>query len=334
MAPSTDIVLFHYSFSPYARRVAWYLTLRRIPFSQCMQPPVLPREDLKALGLSYRRIPIVSIGRDIYYDTRLILQKLEERFPDGALGASTPELKGVERLLEKWTVDGGIFARASQLIPLEMPMLRDPSFVKDREDLTGRSWCLKDLERARPEAVVDIAAAYALLESTLLADGRDWILKTEKPSLADIEAVWPFHWLSAMKTALPPSVISAKKYPRVFAWVARFEGALASAKKTGTKPTTIDGAVALTQITGASFAEDDLGVDGADPSGLKAGQDIEFWPLDSGSRHRDRGRLVGLTPTEVVVEAQTKVGGKVVRIHVPRHGFRIVPVSGAVKAAL
>ena len=55
---------------------------------------------------------------------------------------------------------------------------------------------------------------------------------------------------------------------------------------------------------------------------------MEVWPTDTGSRHRDRGRLVGLTRSEVVLEVQSKVGGKVVRIHAPRHGFKVQPVGG------
>ena len=68
-----------------------------------IQPVYLPREDINALGVKYRRIPIMSIGRDIYCDTRLILHKLDEKFPSGALGACQPDQKAVEKLLESWT---------------------------------------------------------------------------------------------------------------------------------------------------------------------------------------------------------------------------------------
>lgn len=191
MAPHNDIILFHYPFSPFAKRVIWYLTLRGIDYAQCIQPVYLPREDINALGVKYRRIPIMSIGKDIYCDTRLILSKLEERFPSGALGASQPDERAVEKLLESWTIDGGIFARAAQLIPPEMPLLKDPKFRKDREDYTGRSWAQDSITAARPEALTHIRDAFEILEIGLLADGREWILKTEKPSLADIEGLSP-----------------------------------------------------------------------------------------------------------------------------------------------
>jgi glutathione S-transferase len=206
--PNNGIVLYHYSFSPYARRVIWYLALRGIDYAQCVrgtlhlrsvdgipaltnhnqvQPPVLPRPDVKALGISYRRIPLMSIGRDVYCDTRIILRKLEELFPKGAIGASQPEHEALQKLLEAWTIDGGIFNRASQLIPASMPLLNDPKFTKDRQDFSGRSWEKSKIEANRPEALAHIRNAFNLLETTLLSDDREWILKTEKPSLGDIE---------------------------------------------------------------------------------------------------------------------------------------------------
>ena len=152
-----------------------------------IQPPILPREDLNALGVAYRRIPVMSIGRDVYCDTRLIISKLEERFPEGTLGARQPEHKAVQALLEKWTIDGGVFARAAELIPTDMPLINDPKFVKDREEYSGRSWVQKDRVEKRAEALVDMREMFGFLETTLLADGREWILNTPKASLADIE---------------------------------------------------------------------------------------------------------------------------------------------------
>lgn len=152
-----------------------------------LQPNRLPRPTLEALNVAYRRIPLLSIGKDVYCDTRLILRKLEARFPEGKLGSSDPDHRIIERLLEKYTGDAGVFSRAATLLPAAV--FADPEFVKDREQLSGRkgAWDDKKLAAARPESVVHIRDAFELLETTLLADGRDWVFKTEKPSLGDIE---------------------------------------------------------------------------------------------------------------------------------------------------
>lgn len=151
---------------------------------------------MEALNVSYRRIPVLSIGKDIYCDTRLILKKLECQFPTHPLGASDPTQMAVERLLRRWTTDAGIFMRAATMIPSNSPMFQDPKFVKDREDFIGGvkgGWDSKKMESRRPEALVHLRDAFELLETTLLADGREWVFKTEKPSLGDIEG--KFVWL-------------------------------------------------------------------------------------------------------------------------------------------
>ncbi|KAF2430790.1 hypothetical protein EJ08DRAFT_633215 [Tothia fuscella] len=322
-----DIVLYHYTFSPYARRIVWYLQLRGIPYAQCLQPAILPRLDLEALNVNYRRIPILSIGRDFYCDTRLILRKLDSKFPPG-LSSDDPNLKALERLLERWTVDAGIFGRAVQLIPTDLPNMRDPKFHKDREAFSGRigGWDKEKMEKARPEAVVHIRDAFELMESTLLADGRDWVFKTEKPSMGDIEAVWPFHWLTDMPGALPDT-ISDRQFPKVFAWLDRFRNAVAQAKESGPKPVTLKGKDVVEYMKTAQLVESSGEIDVNDPLGLKAGDEVEVWPIETGFTHRDRGKLVTLTPNEVVVSKHTRHGNKEIHVHCQRWGFRVAKVE-------
>lgn len=93
----------------------------------------------------------------------------------------------MEKLLEKWVIDGGIFVRSSQLIPTNWPALRDPNFLADREDYLGISFSSSAISKKRPEALVHMRDAFEFLETGFLADGRQWILGTETPSLADIE---------------------------------------------------------------------------------------------------------------------------------------------------
>ena len=140
----------------------------------------------------------MSIGRDVYCDTRIILRKLEELFPNGRLGASSAEAKAIEKFLEIWAIESGVFVRASQLIPTSMPLLNDPKFTKDREDFSGRSWDKEQIASNRPEAVAAIRSGFKFLETTLLADGREWILKTKTPTLADIEGKQEVHRRSAV----------------------------------------------------------------------------------------------------------------------------------------
>ena len=140
-------------------------------------------------------------------------------------------------------------------------------------------------------------------------------------------AVWPFHWLAGVQGALPPTIISAKQYPRVFAWIDRFQKAVSTAKSSAPKPTTLKGADAVAQITQSAFSDPEGQVDENDPLSLKKGQDVEVWPIDSGFRHHDQGKLVALTTKEVVVTGRTKTS-KEIRVHFPRTNFRITANQG------
>ncbi|KAI9843300.1 MAG: hypothetical protein M1837_006515 [Sclerophora amabilis] len=276
----------------------------------------------------------MPIGRDIYLGSRLIIETLERKIPEGSLGVETADQKAVQKLLQRWIIDGGILSKLGQLIPVDSPMLKDQNFIKDREELTGRSWKKEEIQRMRPEAMAETRDLFDFMETTLLADGRHWILKTPKPSLADIEAIWPFQWIVEIKGALPPSLVSAKIYPKVYAWIGRFNAAISSAKSSAPKPRSLKGAEALKQIVSAGDNGPTLEIDGNDPFHLRMGQNIEVWPIDSGFNHHEQGRLLGLSKDEVVLEAQTKIGDKTVRVHAPRHGFRIRPATGGSGANL
>ena len=231
--------------------------------------------------------------------------------------------------MSNWVNDGGVFVRASQLIPSSLPLLKDPKFIKDRSALTGRSWSKEALDRAKPEALTEIRAAFTFLETGLLADGREWLLNTDRPSQVDLEAVWPIHWVLSMPGAIPDSVASAKTHPRVFAWVERFSAAVAQAKKS-VQVQKIKGDFAADKAWSSEYAEEsDSGVQEGDTSGLTVGTEVLVHPTDSGVLHKDRGSLVALSEREIVIEVSSGKG-KSVRVHTPRHGFRVVrAVDGA-----
>ena len=188
MAPSEDPILFLWAFSPWASKVVAYLALRKITHARCEQPITQPRPDLEALGVKYRRIPLLGIGRDIYCDTLLILETLEKLYPPSSqnpqISATNPSDKALEKLFEKWT-DMVVFKPAAAAIPTDMDLMKDEKFQKDREELWGRSWGKEAQDALRPKGLADLRADFDLLEE-LLGDGRQWLLGNEGPKLADI----------------------------------------------------------------------------------------------------------------------------------------------------
>jgi hypothetical protein len=242
----------------------------------------------------------------------------------------------MERLLSAYICDGGIFQEAARLLPLDLPLFKDPNYFKDRGDFSGKPITLEALKKIRPDALAEIAVGFDLFETTLLADGREWILKTEKPSLADIEGVWALHWVSGLKGALPADRFSAERYPRVYAWIKRFQEAVTAAKAKNGKPQTLKGEEAASVIEKSAWNEEEKTVDEGDPlvvaEGLKKGSVVAICPTDTGRSHKDVGKLLSLDKDEVVIEVETAKGERV-RLHAPRHGYKLRRYDGEKKGA-
>lgn len=129
-----------------------------------------------------------------------------------------------------------------------------------------------------------------------------------------------------LKGALPADLISAKQFPKVFAWIDRFNRALADAKAKAPKPTSLKGDAAAKRVLSAKFVGPEPRVNASDPLSLNNEQLVEVWPTDSGFRYRDQGALVGLADDEIVLAAESGV-----RLHFPRTGFRVAAVGGQSK---
>ncbi|KAI0446202.1 glutathione S-transferase [Xylaria telfairii] len=342
MASPSDlpIVLYHYHLSPFAKRVVWYLNLRKIPFSQCLQPRIMPRPDLNLLGVSYRRIPVLSIGRDVYLDTRLIFQKLEALYPasaahPGISGAGHAAHAALEQLISARTIDGQLFKSFVQCLP--PGTFSNPALLRDRAALNGvdvdkpgtvAPLAAEVVRRVRPEALAVAHRWVRWLEDGLLADGRAWILDSNAggagPSLADLEAVWVLHWVCGIPGSLPAEVLGAESAPKVSAWIERFTGAVKEAAREAPATPSLKGQDAAKLIAGSPFAEPEGEVRGdpvVDALGLQKGGAVKVWPTDYGFSHKDAGKLVAVDSKEFVIEAEGDFGS--VRIHAPRHGFTI-----------
>lgn len=84
MASNTPppVVLFGYDSSPFTQKVKLSLRLKQIPYTFITVPSMMPRPIIKdSFGVTYRKIPIMLIGRDLYCDTSIILEALEQTFP-------------------------------------------------------------------------------------------------------------------------------------------------------------------------------------------------------------------------------------------------------------
>lgn len=293
----------------------------------------MPRPDLSRLGVKYRRIPVLTIGRDVYLDTRHILTKLGELEPgkNARLSvAKTPEQKALQRLLQAFMIDSGLSRCFVQLIIYKTRGMMDPEFIKDRtEFMSGASFFPQEvLEATRADTIRRVKDGFEFLEQTLLSDGREWLLGTAGPTVGDIQMVWPLLWMERVPGARPEEWISEAKFPKVFAWMERFKSTAEKSVEELGQLTTLTGEEAAKLILSSEYHEADGNIDETDVlvqhQKLKKGQLVKMWPTDTGSNHKDLGELVGVTDKEVVIEAKAEDGGSV-RIHAQRHGFAVAP---------
>ncbi|KAF2856468.1 hypothetical protein T440DRAFT_524010 [Plenodomus tracheiphilus IPT5] len=327
--PSTEPpILFHYPQSIYSHRVLWYLWLRSIPYNECIQPPIMPRPILTSLSLPYRKIPLLAIGKDIYHDSRLIISKLEELYPNSALTPRTPVEVGVQRLFENWTIDGGIFGAAVKCMPYwnSNSLLQNKAFLDDRQTLMGgRRMSAESMEKGRAEGLAAMRVAFEMLEGTFLADGREWVLGGEGPTTADIDAVWPFEWVAwdkGMQGSLKDGGCGEEEFPRVYAWVRRFMEAVGRSKKDCEKPKRVNQEEVVQSIVGATSKPAETTFDPTNSQGLNKGDKVHVYPLDYGQSGKSTGILIGLSTNEIIIR-----NDKNLHLHFPRWNFTIKRIS-------
>jgi glutathione S-transferase len=347
MAYTEKPILFHYEGSIFSHKVLWYLWLRGIEYDECVrttcfnsfhrlttsqiQPAIMPRPDLELIDVGYRKVPIMAIGKDIYSDSRLIISKLETLFSDSPLTLSTPAEEGTRKLFENWTSEGGVFWNAVKLVPywVDGGLLSNKAFVDDREKLTGKRMTKEVIQAGRSDGAQHMQQAFDMMESTFLADGRDWVLGTKEPSLADIDAAWPFKWLlmePTMVGSLPSEHFTKERYPKLYTWVERFVAETEKKGKRLGQVTALDGKAMAERTFSASSSSDDVSFIDGDPLGLQKEDDVEVFPADYGQVGKSTGKLIGLTTHEVVI-----CNSKGLNLHFPRWNFSIKKVGSRSK---
>jgi hypothetical protein len=232
MALQQPIIAWDYAFAPNAQKSRLYLYLTKTPFSICEQPFVLPRPDLTALGITYRRVPVLSIGKDVFPDNASFLaamqellreegkgRQLRESIWDGACDAWGYVSVFIFSCLLWWKIRLGCelnvfandFVRSRGLTGTNESQNKqrsfwialaclDPDFLseelaKDRADLFP-VFARKDFGQLQNSARSEFRAFLEGAEGGFLKDGEGPFVGGEKePGMADVHAVWMVKWV-------------------------------------------------------------------------------------------------------------------------------------------
>ncbi|EIN10838.1 hypothetical protein PUNSTDRAFT_43613 [Punctularia strigosozonata HHB-11173 SS5] len=325
-----SVVLYRYDASPFARKISNLLLLKNIPHYEVDVSRAPPRPELSSLlGISYRRIPVLAIGNDVYCDTSLIASVLERAFPpEQGYGTLHPDIRGSKTNPGLLTFEAISTTYAGeklfQLAVAGLPWEALPdAFIKDRSSFFGAPIDPQAMAARRPTAFSTLSSHLSLLESQL-TDGREWLLSTDSPSVADISIHFIYNWIAPFPAVKKSNLLDAHRFPLATAWLSRVSMFLAQSKKAGkgavTKATGQEAAQLITATSGTVHA---LTFDAVEAQRLQvtAGMHVAIAPEDTGRNVATYGKLVGLNRSEIVIETKGTEGS--VRCHFPRIGFTV-----------
>ena len=299
----SDFILHHYDLSPVSEKVRVGLGLKGLAWRSVEIPRLPPKPDLMPLTGGYRRTPVMQIGADIYCDTKICAQVLEDLHPEPSLFPDGDEATvwGLSRWAETsfmMTVVaffglGGLF---------------DDEFIEDRKKM------FPDADFS--SAGVVLAAKLMQLRANLdrlerqLSDGRRFLLG-ERPSLADLSAYHAHNFLRMhprTSELLEPLRFVPDWLERVAA-IGHGQRSELDAK---------DAVAIARDATPAPFTGEAAPL----PEGLAVGDPVVVLPEETGSGHV-AGELLESGVHEIRIRRQSERAGELV-VHFPREDYLVV----------
>ena len=210
----SDLILHHYPNSPFAEKIRLIFGAKKLAWRSVHIPMIMPKPDVIALTGGYRRTPILQVGADVYCDTALICDLLENRTSTATLYPTN--LKGAARVLAQWA-DSTLFQAAmaynfqpkgAQVMFPDAEQLK--IFAQDRAAMRNN---------APRMPVPEATAAYKsyLRRIASMLDGQDYLLGSV-PCVADYAIYHPL-WFTRTRVPTVASILDAT--PQVLAWMDR-----------------------------------------------------------------------------------------------------------------
>ena len=209
-----ELILHHFLTSPFSEKVRLVLGYKQLSWQSVIVPSMLPKPDVVALSGGYRRTPLLQIGADIYCDTALICEVLEQLQPAPSLYPAP--VGGLSRLLAQWA-DTSLFwaAIAGPRDPARMyggAPEAAAAFVEDRKAMYGSMALL-------PGADAAAACKCYLLRLSDMLSHQPYLLGPE-PCVADFAAYHPL-WLIRIRT--PEHADILRPTPALMNWMDRMQ---------------------------------------------------------------------------------------------------------------
>ncbi|EPQ30493.1 uncharacterized protein PFL1_02019 [Pseudozyma flocculosa PF-1] len=362
---SPRVVLYGYDASPFYQKMLFLLAHYKVDFVVVKVAPMPPRPALsELLGVTYRRIPVMFLDGQAYFETTLCARALEAAF-GGKPGHGHSLFDKRDEIIQ---VQLSATWSETQLFRLAVGHLPKaaftPAFVADRSKfMPGVPFSAEAVTANLPYSQSQLYAHLASIEAHLAQQQQQQqagsgsgsgsgagaqagrFLVGEKVSYVDICTFVPLQWVQSFGTArdlLPKEAKnggggaeSTTPFPRVVAWLSDVKRHLAQQGLAKAKSIKAEEAATLIleQAEPASItkAQNDARVSASDPL-VKAGwvdgagQQVLVTPTDTG-KVPQQGSLVALDPTQITILVRTNVGNGAFLAHFPRVQFDVRKVE-------
>lgn len=306
----SELILHHYDFSNFSEKVRLVLGLKGLSWRSVQIPATAPKPDYTPLTGGYRRAPALQIGADVYCDTRLIVDIVEEIEPTPSLfpGPNPARTRALTDCLSPWAEGQMFWPLALYITGLNADTFPD-HFHLDRARLHNKP--PPDIERVKASAKKNLAQfrPQFLSLNDLLSGDQPYILG-DQPGLADIiyyQAPWFLETIGGASNLI-------EQQTNTCAWIERV--------KTighGT-PTEIDPAQALDCALNATPTGVSSPADYQSPEGAELGDEVTVTPLDENSPAS--GTLIYLDDYRIALRCNHQRVGQI-HVHFPRIGYRV-----------
>ena len=304
-----DLIFHHYPTSPFSEKIRLIFGLKKLRWQSVIIPVIMPKDDVVALTGGYRKTPILQIGADIYCDSALIADVLEELHPSPTL---YPETTGAEaRILAQWadsTLFWTVIPYAMQPAGLQnmfgsVPPAHVQAFIADRKAFRGTA-----PRMAAGEATGNLHIYLERLER-MLRDGRDFLLGSAA-TIADFSVYHPLWFIrraGQLAAILEP-------YAHTEKWMERM-------KRIGHGENTELSSGEAIAVAKSGINAYTATLPWHDTHGIALGERVRIAPTDYGIDPVE-GELVICAPDEFAIKRTDPRAGDLI-VYFPRIGFQL-----------
>lgn len=333
------LVLFGYDSSAFTTKVRVTLRLLQLPHTYITVPSMMPRPILvDNFNLTYRKIPVLAIGQDVFADTSLIIEHLHS---NPSLRAYRAEQEGslevhydtrsrvLARLLSSHYTDRPLFRLTCGLMPSSVWRSK---FGTDRAGLIGHTLDPDKLQKKVPRNLAWLDTYLSILEPLFADNKGQWFLDTEKPSAADLSLWYQLDWgekfargegIDNLTAGDAPNmneegmapVFNSSRYPGLWAWFENFKDYVDALPKVETRVEGVDETGVDKVMSSLEKAERSEEIpmlptpnerlqDLEESIGLKIGSRVSIAPDDTGRGDPTLGKLIAMSPEEAVIEPE------------------------------